>query len=78
LETLFFDAYNEALNLKDMVERYRKRTGRYPSLILADKNYRNRDNLVRCKLRNVRLSGPALGRPKKGEARDKKWDYRDE
>lgn len=26
----------------------------------------------------IRLSGPALGRPKKGETRDKTQDYRDE
>ncbi|MPM89567.1 IS5 family transposase ISRin1 [bioreactor metagenome] len=78
LEVLSFDAYNEALNLKDMVERYRARTGRYPSRILADKIYRNRDNLAFCKLHHIRLSGPALGRPKKDEIRDKKQDYRDE
>jgi len=78
LEVLSFDAYNEALNLKDMVERYRARTGRYPSRILADKIYRNRDNLAFCKLHHIRLSGPALGRPKKDEFRDKKRDYRDE
>ena len=78
LEVLSFDAYNEALNLKDMVERYRARTGRYPSRILADKIYRNRDNLAFCKLHHIRLSGPALGRPKKDDIRDKKRDYRDE
>lgn len=78
LEVLSFDAYNEALNLKDMVERYKERTGRYPSRILADKIYRNRDNLTYCKLHHIRLSGPALGRPKKDEIRDKKRDYRDE
>lgn len=78
LEVFSFDPYNEALNLKKMAERYRERTGRYPSRILADKIYRNRDNLIWCKLRNIRLSGPALGRPKKGELRDKIRDYRDE
>lgn len=78
LEVLSFDAYNEALNLQAMAERYRKRTGRYPSRILADKIYRNRDNLVWCRLRRIRLTGPALGRPKKDEVRDGKQDYRDE
>jgi len=78
LEVLSFDAYNEALNLQDMAQRYRKRTGHYPSRILADKIYRNRDNLAFCKLHHIRLSGPALGRPKKDETRDKKQDYRDE
>jgi hypothetical protein len=78
LEVLSFDAYNEAVNLKAMTERYRERTGHYPSRILADKIYRNRENLAWCKLNNIRLSGPALGRPKKNEERDKRRDYRDE
>ena len=79
LEVLSFDAYNESMNLQDMVERYRERTGHYPSRILADKIYRNRDNLSYCKLHNIRLSGPALGRPKKNDDnRDKKQDYVDE
>lgn len=78
LEVLSFDAYNKASNLKDMAERYREHTGHYPSRILANKIYRNRDNLAFCKLHHIRLSGPALGRPKKDEIRDKKRDYRDE
>lgn len=78
LEVLSFDAYNEAVNLKDMAERYSARVGKYPSRILADKIYRNRDNLAFCKLHHIRLSGPALGRPKKEDIRDKKQDYRDE
>ncbi len=78
LEVLSFDAYNESSNLQDMTERYRERTGRYPSRILADKIYRNRDNLAYCKLHHIQLSGPALGRPKKDGTHDKKRDYRDE
>ena len=46
--------------------------------VLADKIYRNRENLRFCKERGIRLSGPALGRPKKGEVRNKTQDYRDE
>lgn len=78
LEVLSFDAYNESSNLQDMAERYRVRTGHYPSRILADKIYRNRDNLAYCKLHHIRLSGPALGRPKKNDIRDKKQDYLDD
>lgn len=51
---------------------------RYPERILADKIYRNRENLAYCAERKIRLSGPALGRPKKDEIRDKKQDYLDE
>ena len=78
LEFCSFDAYNEAGNLQEMVERFREREGHYPSRILADKIYRNRENLNYCKAYGIRLSGPALGRPKKGEIRDKAQDYRDE
>ena len=78
LECCSFDAYNEAGNLQEMVERFRAREGHYPSRILTDKIYRNRENLSYCKAHGIRLSGPALGRPKKGETRDKAQDYRDE
>ena len=78
LEYYSFDAYNEALKLSDMIERYKERTGCYPERILADKIYRNRENLSYCAERKIRLSGPALGRPKKDEICDKKQDYIDE
>ena len=78
LECCSFDAYNEAGNLQEMAERFREREGHYPSRILADKIYRNRENLNYCKAHGIRLSGPALGRPKKDETRDKAQDYRDE
>lgn len=78
LECCSFDAYNEAGNLQEMAERFREREGHYPSRILADKIYRNRENLSYCKEHGIRLSGPALGRPRKGEIRNKIQDYRDE
>ena len=78
LEFCSFDAYNEAVNLQAMAERFREREGHYPSRILADKIYRNRENLNYCREHGIRLSGPALGRPKKGETRDKTQDYRNE
>ena len=49
-----------------MAERFCAREGHYPSRILADKIYRNRENLSYCKARGIRLSGPALGRPREG------------
>ena len=61
-----------------MVERFREREGHYPSRILADKIYRNRENLSYCKERGIRLSGPALGRPRKDEIWDKAQNYLDE
>lgn len=78
LEFCSFDAYNEAGNLKEMAERFREREGHYPSRILADKTYRNQENLSYCKEHGIRLSGPALGQPRKAETRDKVQDDRDE
>ena len=77
IEKKSFEAYNESEVLADVVERYKQRTGHYPKRILADKIYRNRNNLAYCKERNIRLSGPALGRPRKDAVIDKKAEYRD-
>jgi IS5 family transposase len=77
LEKQSFDAYNEATVLKEVIERYKARTGNYPERVLADKIYRNRDNLTWCKEYGIRLSGPALGRPKKDVIIDKKLEYKD-
>jgi len=77
IEKLSFEAYNESEVLADVIEQYKHRTGHYPERILADKIYRNRNNLAYCKDRNIRLSGPALGRPRKDAIIDKKAEYRD-
>ena len=77
LEKQSFDAYNEAFYFKEVIERYKERTGSFPQRILADKLYRNRDNLNYCKERGISLSGPALGRPKKNQVINKKQEYVD-
>jgi IS5 family transposase len=59
------DAYNEGTTLKASVERYREDTGKYPERILADKIFRNRENLAWCREKGIRLNGPRLGRPPK-------------
>ena len=78
LERYSFNAYNEATGLKNMIEQYMERTGHYPKRVLADKIYRNRENLNYCKQHNIQLSGPALGRPKKDAEIDRKQNYIDE
>ena len=65
VDRISWDAYNESEDLKIQIERYRKRYGHYPESVHADKIYRTRDNLRYCKDKGIRLSGPALGRPKK-------------
>lgn len=78
LERLSFDAYNEADVLTTAIKRYRKRTGHYPERVLVDQIYRNRNNRDFCKSNGIRISGPALGRPKKDPTpEEKKIAYTD-
>ena len=63
--------------MKTALENYRERTGHYPERALADQIYRNRDNINFCKKWHIRLSGKALGRPKKILPVDKKTEYQD-
>jgi len=63
IEKLSWDAYNEADTLIESIERYKTRHGYYPEAVLADRIYRNRENLAFCKTHGIRLSGPKLGRP---------------
>ncbi len=77
IEKISFEAYNEAETLIETIEKYKEREGHYPKRVLADKIYRNRNNLTFCKEHGIRLSGPALGRPKKDAVIDKKQDYID-
>jgi IS5 family transposase len=77
IEKISFEAYNESEVLADVIERYKERIGHYPERVLADKIYRNRSNLSYCKERGIKLSGPALGRPRKDAIIDKKAEYRD-
>ena len=78
LECCSFEAYNEAGNLQAITERFREREGHYPARILADKIYRNRENLAYCRQHGIRLSGPALGRPRNDSDVDKRLAYLDE
>ena len=63
IEKLSWDSFNEAGTFEETVERYRERHGYYPEAVLADRIYRNRDNLLYCKKHCIRLRGPRLGRP---------------
>ena len=72
LEKLSFDAYNEEDVLIIAIENYRKRTGHYPERVLVDQIYRNQKNRAYCKSKNIRISGKALGRPKKNPTPEEK------
>ena len=77
LEKLSFDSYNESDVLIKALERYRDRIGHYPARVLVDQIYRNRNNLAYCRQRGIRVSGPALGRPKPMTSEEKKQAYID-
>jgi hypothetical protein len=77
IERLSFDAYNESSTLQDSIERYKDRTGHYPQRVLVDQIYRTRDNRNYCKSKDIRLSGPKLGRPSKDNEYDKAIEYQD-
>ena len=49
LEKISFDVYNECEVLIYAIEKFFKRNGHYPKRVLADKIYRNRENLSYCK-----------------------------
>jgi hypothetical protein len=63
VEKISWDAFNESLTFIGAVERYRVRSGHYPSRVLVDKIYRTRENIAYCKTNGIAISGPRLGRP---------------
>ncbi len=63
VDRLQWEPYNECEDLKTQCESYKRRFGRYPESIHADKIYWTRDNRQYCKDHGVRLSAVALGRP---------------
>ena len=83
IEKLSWDPFNEASTLVSTVEQYQQRHGCYLEAILADRIYRNRENLAYCKAHGIRMSGPRLGRPiadavlKKAEKRLEQQDARE-
>lgn len=77
LERLSFDAYNECDVLIGTIEKYKDRTGHYPERVLVDQIYRNRANRAFCKAHGIRISGPALGRPRQLSKEEKVQSYID-
>ena len=68
LEQTCWNTFNEGSDLRTVAEEYRRKFDVYPEAILADKIYQTRANRRYCKECGIRLSGPALGRRKSGEA----------
>jgi len=79
VDRLNWDNYNESLDLVEQIETYRRRFGFYPESVHADQIYRTRANRAYCRQRNIRLSGPPLGRrPQNVSADEKKQTIADE
>ena len=74
IEKLSWDNYNEGIDLIEQIEKYKNRFGNYPESVHGDKIYQNRTNRKYCKDKNIRMSGPQLGRPpkEKEELKEKK------
>ena len=70
IEQTCWNNFNEGKDLPQVVENYVRRYGCYPQAVLADKLYQTRENRSYCKARGIRLSGPALGRPKNEAAKE--------
>ncbi len=77
LEKVSFEPYNENTIFKDVVNRYRERTGHFPRRVLVDQIYRTRENIVYCKEHGIELSGPRLGRPPKDKKHSSKNEWQD-
>ena len=79
LEQTCWRNFNEGCDLIAAVEDYYRKFGCYPEAVLADKIYQTRANRSFCKEKGIRLTGPALGRPKAGEAdrKQKRQMYKD-
>lgn len=52
----------ESTALVKQFKWYMKRNGNYPESVIADKIYRNRENLQYCEAHGIRLNGPRLDR----------------
>lgn len=63
VDKISWDNFNEGSLLIEQIEAYKIRHGVYPKAVIGDKIYCTRENRAYCKARNIRLSGPALGRP---------------
>ena len=79
LDHLSWDNFNESGDLIGQIEQFKVRFGYYPESVHVDKIYRTRANRAWCRARNIRLSGPPLGRPpQEGQAEARKQARDDE
>jgi transposase, IS5 family len=78
IERLSWEPYNEGTDLVRQIEQYKADYGCYPESVHVDTIFRNRENRLYCKERNIRMSGKPLGRPPKDYAKRKNQYRKDE
>jgi transposase, IS5 family len=64
VDRISWEPYNESGDLVEQIEAYRRRFGHNPASVHVDQIYRTRENRRYCASQDIRLSGPALGRPR--------------
>lgn len=72
LDRISWENFNESGDLKTQVEKFKETYGCYPESVHADRIYQTRENRAWCKERNIRMSGPPLGRPRKNVSKEQK------
>ena len=78
IEQTSWNNFNESTDLIKTVENFKRRFGYYPEAVLADRIYQTNGNRKYCKEKNIRLSGPALGRKNQEKAeQEKEQMYKD-
>jgi len=65
LDHLRWNPYNEGLDLISQINKYRRRFGCYPRVVIVDQIYGSRENRKYLKENGIRFSGKPLGRPPK-------------
>ena len=78
LDHLSWDNFNESGDLIAQIEQFKVRFGHYPESVHVDKIYRTRANRAWCRARNIRLSGPPLGRPPRDGQAEARKQVRDD
>jgi hypothetical protein len=75
LDKIDYDSFYEGHLLELSILNYWERFGIWPSVVLADRAYVNRENRAMCKILGIRLMGKPLGRPRKDEP---EWDGKED
>ena len=65
MDHLRWNPYNESLDLIAQINKYRRRFGHYPKVVIADQIYGTRQNRKYLEEKGIRFSGKKLGRPPK-------------